>query len=562
MTAAISYDRWSTGAQGKGDSGRRQSSAAEDYCARNGLELDSRYIDRGISGWRGKNAAEGDLRRLLDDAESGRIDRGTYLLIENFDRLSRLPLMRALRLFSSLLDLELVIVNLTDERKYTSGSLDDIGELLTPLVLMSRANEESNRKSAVIRKAKAARRERVRAGLGVKFTRRCPGWLRTSGSGETFEFVPLPARVEIARRVLEESAAGLGKRAIATRLNRAGIRPFRGNNGWHHSSVAKLIANDALIGNFHPCRMEDGRRTPDGPPIESYYPAVVPVDLFWRAQAAVERRDHRAAGAKGRGYSSLFGGLVKCGSCGGSLVYVNKGTPPKGGQYLTCGGASRGLCNNNTHHPYKAIERGMVGMLTMFDVSKVIGKPSEPDAARVAEIEAQIGGKTAEIGRLVEGFGQAPLTAVKLRIEQLDREIAKHKVELEAHHRQMLIADANRGRDVIAEFWSLIRRMGEEMSPEERYLVRAQLAAEFRRLVLEIVTEGKDLVVRLKTLAGGPVNIRLSRVDKERPEAGGSVSYEMVYLPVWGLLQIDEFRPPVYTEDDPPYYVEDSPVAV
>src|SRR5215207_4053079 len=91
MRLAISYLRFSTGEQAKGDSQRRQWSTARAYAAENKLEIIDTLKDLGVSAFRGKNRIKGALGQLLSLAESGELQRRgiTDLIVEALDRLSR-----------------------------------------------------------------------------------------------------------------------------------------------------------------------------------------------------------------------------------------------------------------------------------------------------------------------------------------------------------------------------------------------------------------------------------------------------------------------------------------
>src|SRR5438045_3682434 len=52
---AISYKRFSSPKQGKGDSHRRQTDLTEEYCKRHELRLIDTYLDAGLSGFTGEN---------------------------------------------------------------------------------------------------------------------------------------------------------------------------------------------------------------------------------------------------------------------------------------------------------------------------------------------------------------------------------------------------------------------------------------------------------------------------------------------------------------------------
>ena len=77
--------RWSSEPQSWGDSERRQERAARDWCQRNNRTLaDTRFADKGVSGWRGDNRKSGRLGDLLKVVQPG-----DTILVEDADRWSR-----------------------------------------------------------------------------------------------------------------------------------------------------------------------------------------------------------------------------------------------------------------------------------------------------------------------------------------------------------------------------------------------------------------------------------------------------------------------------------------
>ncbi|MDD2875541.1 MAG: recombinase family protein, partial [Azoarcus sp.] len=94
MPRVISYTRFSSRKQAAGDSYRRQTEAALRWCKEHGHELDTSLVleDLGISGYSGANAKRGALGVLQMMVLDSKIEKGTILLIEAFDRLTRLPL--------------------------------------------------------------------------------------------------------------------------------------------------------------------------------------------------------------------------------------------------------------------------------------------------------------------------------------------------------------------------------------------------------------------------------------------------------------------------------------
>src|SRR5438094_7524036 len=113
MDDAVSYHRFSTVGQARGDSTRRQAKLTAEYCRRNGLRLIDTFLDAGLSGYKGANLGDqGALRALLDAAKAGIFKPGTLLIVESLDRLSRREISVAVRLFLDIIDTGLVIVTL------------------------------------------------------------------------------------------------------------------------------------------------------------------------------------------------------------------------------------------------------------------------------------------------------------------------------------------------------------------------------------------------------------------------------------------------------------------
>jgi hypothetical protein len=102
-SVAYSYIRFSHPDQAKGDSLRRQTEAAADWCQRHKVNLDTSTTlhDLGKSAYTGehrKNPDRHGLAAFLKLVESGKVPRGSYLIIENLDRLSREHIQPALLL--------------------------------------------------------------------------------------------------------------------------------------------------------------------------------------------------------------------------------------------------------------------------------------------------------------------------------------------------------------------------------------------------------------------------------------------------------------------------------
>src|SRR5262245_16545955 len=91
---AYSYIRFSSPDQARGDSLRRQTEAAADWCRRHSARLDiaTTLHDLGKSAYTGQHRKNPDrhaLAAFLKLVESGKVPRGSFLVVESLDRLSR-----------------------------------------------------------------------------------------------------------------------------------------------------------------------------------------------------------------------------------------------------------------------------------------------------------------------------------------------------------------------------------------------------------------------------------------------------------------------------------------
>jgi len=253
MVKAYSYIRFSTPDQAKGDSYRRQRQAAEDFCTRNGITLASTseylFFDKGRSAYKGRHLDDtGELARFLRLVEDGSVERGSYLLVESLDRLSRERVKDALPRFLDLLNRGIRVVTLSDGKVYDDqyNELD----LIISIVHMSRAHNESEIKGQRVSRAWTAKQEKARS-EGTPLGKACPQWLTLKDGA----YQVIPERVEVIREIFQLTQDGYGQRAIAKLLNERGLPPFGSvarnvSQAWGSSSVKKLLTNRALLGEY------------------------------------------------------------------------------------------------------------------------------------------------------------------------------------------------------------------------------------------------------------------------------------------------------------------------
>jgi DNA invertase Pin-like site-specific DNA recombinase len=513
MATAHSYLRYSTPEQALGDSERRQIEKAQEWAVANAYDYDDTYRDPATSAFRSKNRAVGMLGQFFDDVRSGRIPKGDLLLTESFDRLSRDEPLKAFDLFRELVECGIILVT-----GFLTGSLQIYSRerlkrepwaLHSVLGEMIRAHSESlNKSERVAASHEKKRRDGRESGTPI-MGRTCPAWLDLST--DSTRYVVNEERAAIVRRMFTEAASGLGNLQIANRLNRDGIAPFRPvikdrqTKGWQPGYIQKILSSEAVLGTFQPHRYVDGKRVREGPAIEGFFPRVIDDALYWRARQARDDRLRRGRGRIGPDYANLVKGIGRCGTCGGSLVYVDK-TPisrhPERRKYvyLRCGAAAVGSCTNRAGFPYRRLE------VMLFQISETSDRiaqmiPERADdtvAEQIAQLEAGLERRRAARKRFIEAFKDNDEPDLVDEINRLGAEVKQIEGELAKARRQARI-DEHADRKLFMIRWREAIAKIESPDPDERLLARATVAQEFRRVIDAIVLhDDRHISVRVK----------------------------------------------------------------
>ncbi|MBE1275108.1 recombinase family protein [Enterovibrio baiacu] len=334
MNPVISYRRFSDKQQRKGDSLRRQTQAAQDYCLEHGLTLsDMSFEDLGVSAYHSDHT-RGDkgFAKLLDALAESKIHTPCTLLVENLDRLSRANINVALRQLMSIVDYGVDVITLTDNRKYTSDM--QMEDYIYCIITMQRAFDESDLKS---KRLKAAHKRKREQPFESKRSKRCPFWLTTNAlkTEHIFnDFAPL------VREAFELSAQGVGAYTIAKRFNEKGWLTPKGKE-WESSVIIRFLSNRQCIGEHQPCRMEGRKQIPEGEPIPDYFPRVVSDDVFFASLGQLRKRHKTQTHGSTLSHLNLLKDVGKCADCGSNLVLKTQDAR----KYLMCKNSAYGRCN-------------------------------------------------------------------------------------------------------------------------------------------------------------------------------------------------------------------------
>lgn len=240
--------------------------------------LDDKTIeDFGVSAFRGSNRTDGALGRFIDAVKSGEIEKGSYLLVESVDRLSRQAIEEALTQFLEIVREGIVIVTLSDNQVFRSGEVD-FTKLIVSIVYMARANDESEMKSRRSRAAWSNGRQQARENNKVIANSRLPSWLTLEGD----KIVPIPERVAIVNEMFQMVRSGQGYQQIAKVFRDKDYKTFGQGKAWRPAGIQSVVKSRAVIGEFQPHIIYEGKRVPDGDPLFGYYPTVVSPAILQR----------------------------------------------------------------------------------------------------------------------------------------------------------------------------------------------------------------------------------------------------------------------------------------
>lgn len=452
MPKAYSYLRFSTPEQMKGDSFRRQTDAARKYAAEHGLELDDKltFHDLGRSAFRGSNMEEGgQLAAFLTAVHDGKVERGSYLLMESLDRMSRQAPMLAIGPLTMLLQAGITVVTLNDGQVYSlERMLKESWSLMYAVMGFIRAHDESAHKSFRLKGVWS--QKRLKAAEKKPMTANVPTWLLLDK--ETGKFRVIEEYADVVRRIFRDYLGGQGTATIVKALNQEGVPVFsrKGRNGiqaqrWHLSYIRRILENPAVIGTHTVYTLEhEGKRKirrKAGESIPDYFPAILDEDTFKRVQA-LRLDTHsplRGKNANREDTKNLFGGLSRCGRCGSVMNYVNKGRKYL---YLVCVKARYGAGCKYTLVPYERVESAFIDHAPQVLAMAPGDFENTELHEEIRQVENNLAGVGSHLSDLMEAYAQTKLQTLLTRMKALEAEQVERRKQLDdLHHRAGIVAD-------------------------------------------------------------------------------------------------------------------------
>ncbi|MFP3270023.1 MAG: recombinase family protein [Paraburkholderia sp.] len=499
---ANSYIRFSTPEQRKGHSFQRQYELTQKYAKEHGLELNEKltFNDFGVSAYDKSNLdIDRGLGSFIAAVNQGIIARGSYLLVESLDRITRASILDALTLFLSLLKAGITIVTMCDGTTYNEKDANDKPfQLIISITILTRGHEESLIKSQRLKSKWEYKRNNID---NKKLTGICPAWLRLNKEENKYEIVE--EKATIVRRIIALTLSGIGRRKITQTLNEEGIPSIvikSKSRTWFDSYIVKIINNRALIGEFQAHSKIDKKSVPVGEPVKDYFPRLISDEEFSLVQATLEARGRQLGGRRGASFANIFTHLLFCGYCGSRMTYVTKGmsrdrTSPW--KYVRCSAAARSTgCKKKITWNYDDLEEFVLKFVRGVDfrqfAHELNGQQSilESCRANVEKSKTSIKITEEQIDRLIKAIEdeETPPKSVMSRISDLENSLEMEKRLMSINEKKAMALEVySRNIDSQSNGMPELMESMRAATGEELFKIRARINEQIRRVVGEIV---------------------------------------------------------------------------
>lgn len=268
-----------------------------------GWEFAGVYADEGITGTKDNRP---EFMRLLEDCRKGKID---LVITKSITRFARNTVV----LLDTIRELKLLGIDVFFEKE-NMHSISKNGELMLTLLAMY-AEEES-------RSASENQKWRIQKMFeqGRPNTGRMLGYYLKDG-----QLTIIPEEAEIVRMIFEDYLSGMGRLAIANKLNGLHVPTVRGGKEWREGAIYLILRNEKYTGDMilQKTYSEDFRSKKriinNGERrkylVEKSHESIISKTVFAQVQEEISRRQSciKMATHTSKGQ---FSGLLTCANCG------------------------------------------------------------------------------------------------------------------------------------------------------------------------------------------------------------------------------------------------------
>lgn len=358
-----SFIRFSTKQQAKGDSDRRQETLRDAWLKAQGLKLDdTKKLHHIGSAFRGKhktktnNPDENALYWFLKMVEEDEIPKGSFLIVESLDRLTREHISDAAYNLLGLINSGIKIVQLSPHVMIYERT-PDITPLIIMVVELSRGHSESKLKSERLLERWNANRDNAIKGKKT-LGKRCPAWLSFNGS----DYIVDEDKKKIIENIFTWAIEGLGLTQITRKLNKDNIKPIAGKR-WSRVYIDKMLRKRHVLGEYQPRRLVGQTYRDLGATIPNYYPAIISEEVWNMAHAEMCGRRKLKTRVGKRDDINIFAGMLYS-AYGGKLQRKENRLVPVGNE--------TGSLERTASFNYDVFETSVLSKLTEIKPQDII----------------------------------------------------------------------------------------------------------------------------------------------------------------------------------------------
>lgn len=481
MKQVFGYIRYSSDKQEGNDSVHRQRALIESYASKNSLNV--RFIiDEGVSAFNNDNIRVGGLGGLLSLIGESDDLKGSMLLVENLDRLSRKTPIDAIAQLNTMLEGSLSsVITLMDEKVYTWESIRDPMNFIQMSFNASNAFMESQKKSERVSKAWQHRRELQQQQIII--SPRKPQWLDISKDGK--KYIPNKMALDI-KTIYELCLEGYGFQRIAEKLD------FK----YNPKQVANLLSHKTrtVLGELHPHKRVGKEKIPVGEPIRNYYPAIIEEDLFYRVQA--KKQGFRASGPQKK-HLNLFTSLAKCSVCGANMVVMFKSKENIDGiekpiRYLACSNSTTKVKCKYRGVRLTDFENSFLKFFKELDVSSIIRSDNQQknEIGQMRKLIKDLTEKDIALNLQIDNLFLMSMKATNPQIiERVTKEMdisAAKQAEVKKEIEAIKIQLANMSREQVT-----VEQQVEKLNELAQHITDIDARFSLRKQIQDLITEIK-----------------------------------------------------------------------
>ena len=417
MKVAISYLRFSNAIQAKGDSFRRQNDSRDKWLEQNPeVKLETELQDFGLSAFKGHHRSRGDLGDFLEFIKTEKFQNRVrmneiFLLVESLDRLSRERIMTAVAQLEEIVRSGVKVVTLSDGQLYDRESLNELGKLIVAVVIMSRAHEESARKSSRLKEAfKQMRADRKTCGAWL------PGWLYKDDQGK---IQVDKGKARIIKEIIERISKGQTFVSISQEMYKRNISSPRGAKVWSGNYIKSLIDKPNAIGTW---ASKDGDK-------ENFFPAIIDQETFAKARQVRKNCKSWRGRTASPGNENILRKIGVDAQFESSIIYRKCGKNRDGSYKYSY--ISRGSVDVPSAGSLWSARQVESMILIPMNYALAIDKDSTGEEIKLARLEDQIEKINRKIKNLVELLEDDPDPDLKSKLDErrIEKEAKTNEVE-------------------------------------------------------------------------------------------------------------------------------------